>query len=110
MSTHNTSDEIRQIEETLQSVLRHELDARSTEFRDAGVHAELDPISRSGQGSNYTSFIEATLRYQDHDVHDIVFFFVAREGRLMVDIISTQQWIIRTLDESLSKALRDKPA
>jgi hypothetical protein len=106
----NELSEIRQVEETLQDMLRRELDARSAEFRDVGVHAELDPISRSDQGSNYTSFIEATLRFQDHDVHDIVFFFVAHEGRLVVDIPSTRQWIINTLDESLGKALRDKPA
>jgi hypothetical protein len=102
--------EIQQVEETLHGVLRREFDARSTEFCDAGLRVELDPISRSGSPSNYVSFIEAVVRYPDNDVHDIVFFHVAREGRLVVDPATMPQWITETIDESLSKESEYKPA
>lgn len=110
MSTHNTQDEIHQAEEALQGVLRREFDTRSTEFRDAGLRVQLDPISRSGSGSNYVSFIEAIVRYPDDDVHDIVFFYVARDGRLVVDPTTMPEWITKTIDESLSKESEYKPA
>jgi hypothetical protein len=103
MSTHNTLDEINKIEETLHGALSHELDSRSAQLRAAGLQVDLDPICRSGEGTNYVSYIEATLRYADGDVHDIVFFYVAQEGRLMVDPTSMPQWITGTLDESLNK-------
>lgn len=102
MPTHNTVDEIHQVEETLYGVISRELDARSAQLRTAGLRVDLDPICRSGEGTNYVSYIEATLRYADGDVHDIVFFYVAREGRLMVDAKSMLQWITKTIDESLS--------
>lgn len=99
-----TSDEIRQVEETLYGAVRHELDAKSVQLQDAGLQTELDPISRSGDGSNYSSYVEATLRFADGDVHDVVFFYVAREGRLVVDAASMPEWITKTIDESLKKA------
>jgi hypothetical protein len=103
MSVHNTIDEIHKIEETLRDAISHELDSRSAQLRAAGLQVELDPICRSGDGTNYVSYIEATLRYADGDVHDIVFFYVAQDGRLMVDAPSMTRWIATTLDESLSK-------
>lgn len=102
--------DICQVEETLHGVLRREFDARSTEFRDAGLRVQLDPISRSGSGSNYKSFIEAIVRYPDHDVHDIVFFYVAWEGRLVADPTTMPEWITKTINESLSKESEYKPA
>ena len=102
--------EIHDVEETLYGVLRREFDARSTEFRDAGLRVELDPISRSGSGSNYVSFIEAIVRYPDDDVHDIVFLYVAREGRLVADPTTMPAWITKTVNESLSKESEYKPA
>jgi|ERR1700686_4236083 len=106
MSAHNTLDEIHQVEETLHSVISHEFDSRSARLRAAGLQVDLDPICRSGKGTDYVSYIEATLRYADGDVHDIVFFYVAQEGRLMVDATSMPQWITETLDESLNKVAR----
>lgn len=103
MSTHNTLDEIHKVEETLHGVISHELNSRSAQLRTAGLQVDLDPICRSGAGTNYVSYIEATLRYSDGDVHDIVFFYVAQEGRLMVDATSMPQWITETLDESLGE-------
>jgi hypothetical protein len=108
MSSHSVSDEIRQVEETLYGAVRQELDSRNSQLRDAGLRAELDPISRSGNGSSYTSYIEATLRYQDGDVHDVVFFYVAREGRLVVDAASMPEWVTKTIDESLEKVAKDE--
>jgi hypothetical protein len=104
------SDEIRQVEETLYGAVRREFDARSARLRGAGLLIELDPISRSGEGSNYTSFVEATLRYADGDVHDVVFFYVAREGRLVVDAASMSEWITKTIDESLEKVSKGESA
>lgn len=103
MSAHNSVDEIQQVEEALHGALSHELDAR---LRAAGLQVDLDPICRSGEGASYVSYIEATLRYADGDVHDIVFFYVAQEGRLMVDATSMSRWITETLDESLNKVAR----
>lgn len=84
-------------------MIKRELDARGCEFRDAGLKVDLDPVCRSGEGSGYVSYIEATLRRDDDDVHDVVFFYIAREGRLLVDTEAMPQWIAKTLDESLSK-------
>jgi len=108
MSGHSAPDEIRQVEETLYGAVRRELDSKGAELRDAGLRIELDPISRSGDGPNYTSYVEATLRYQDGDVHDVVFFYVAREGRLVVDAASMPEWITKTIDESLRKVAKDE--
>jgi hypothetical protein len=110
MSTHSTSDEIRQVEETLHGILRHELASRCAEFCDAGLRVVLDPISRSGKGSNYVSFIEATVRYPDNDVHDVIFFYVAREGHLVVDAAVMPREIGEVVDESLGKASKDRLA
>jgi hypothetical protein len=110
MSTPNALDEIHQVEETLHGILRRELDSRSTELRDAGLRVELDPICRSGERSNYISYIEATLRYADDDVHDIIFFYVADQGRLVVDVTVATKWITDTINESLSKASGNEPA
>jgi hypothetical protein len=104
MSAHNDLNQIRQVEETLYGVIRHELDSRAAEFCAAGLQVALDPIYRSGEGSNYASYVEVTLQYTAGDVHDIVFFYVARSGRLMVDTTAMQQWITQTLDESIRKA------
>ncbi len=109
MLTSREYNEIHDVEEALYGVLKHEFDAKSTEFRDAGLRVQLDPISRSGSGSSYVSFIEAIVRYPDHDVHDIVFFYVAREGRLVVDPTTVPKWITKTIDESLSKESEYKP-
>jgi hypothetical protein len=109
MSAHNAPDEIRRVEEALYGSIRHELDSRSAEFRHAGLQVELDPMSRSGEGPNYASYVEATLRYADGDVHDVVFFYVAREGRLVVDAKTMPEWITKTIDESLEKVSRDEP-
>lgn len=100
MSDHKKLDAIRQVEETLHGVIKHELDSRGAEFCAAGLQVDLDPIYRSGEGSNYVSYVETTLRYADGDVHDIVWSGVPplRWTRL------TTQWIIKTIDESLSKA------
>jgi hypothetical protein len=103
MSTHSVPDEIRQVEEVLHGAISRAFDTRSARLRDAGLEVELNPISRSGEGSNYTSYVEATLRYADGDVHDVVFFYVAQEGRLVVDAASTSEWIRKTIDESLEK-------
>lgn len=110
MSAHNASDEIRQVEETLYGLIRRDLDSRSAEFHDIGLRVELDPISRSGEGSNYASYIEATLRYANGNVHDVFFFYVAREGRLVVDTASMPGWITRTIDGSMDKLKRDASA
>jgi len=74
------------------------------------LRVELDPISRSGEGTNYASYIEVTLRYADGDVHDVVFFYVAREGRLVVDPTSMPEWIAKTIDDSLDKLTKDESA
>jgi len=103
MSTHSTSDEIRQVEDTLHGILKHELASRSAEFLSADLRVVLDPVSRSGKGSNYVSFIEATVRYLDNDVHDVIFFYVAREGRLVVDVAAVPREIAEMVDESLGK-------
>jgi len=103
MSAHNTVDEIHRVEETLHGAVSHELDSRSAQLRAAGLQVDLDPICRSGEGTNYVSYIEATLRYANGDVHDIVFFYVAQDGRLVVDATSMPQWIIETINESLNK-------
>lgn len=110
MLSHSPSDEIRQVEETLYGAVRHEFDARNAQLRGAGLRIELDPISCSGEGSNYTSYVEATLRYADGDVHDVVFFYVAREGRLVVDAALMSEWITKTIDESLEKVSKDESA
>jgi hypothetical protein len=110
MSTHSASDEIRQIEEKLYSILKHELASRCAEFRNAGLRVVLDPISRSGKGSNYASFIEATVRYPDNDVHDVIFFYVAREGHLVVDAAVMPREIGEVVDESLAKASKGRSA
>jgi hypothetical protein len=101
-------DEIRRVEEALHGAVKRQLDSRSEQLRDVGLTVELDPISRSGEGPGYTSYIEVTLRYADGDVHDVVFFYVAREGRLVVDETSASEWISKTLDESLAKAMADE--
>ena len=106
--SHSPLDEIRRVEEALHGAVERELDARSVQLRDAGLTVEFDPISRSGEGSGYTSYVEVTLRYADGDVHDVVFFYVAREGRLVVDEASVSEWISKTLDESLAKAMADE--
>lgn len=108
MSSHSTLDEIRRVEEALHGAVERELDSRGVQLRDAGLTVELDPISRSGEGSGYTSYVEVTLRYADGDVHDVVFFYIARDGRLVVDEASTSEWITKTLDESLAKAMADE--
>ncbi len=104
MSTPSSSDKIRQVEEALHGFIRRELDSRSAELQDVGLQADLDPICREGIGSSYISYIEATLRYANGDVHDILFFYVAREGRLLVDVEAMPQWITTTIGESLIKA------
>lgn len=108
MSSHSTFDEIARVEEALHSVVEQGLKSRSVQLRDAGLTVELDPISRSGEGSSYTSYVEVTMRYADGDVHDVVFFYVAQGGRLVVDEASTSEWITNTLDESLAKAMKDE--
>ncbi len=50
------------------------------------------------------------MRYPDHDVHDIVFFYVAWEGRLVADPTTMPEWITKTINESLSKESEYKPA
>jgi hypothetical protein len=108
MSSHSALDEIRRVEEALHGAVERQLDSRSEQLRDVGLTVELDPISRSGEGWGYTSYVEVTLRYADGDVHDVVFFYVAREGRLVVDETSASEWISKTLDESLAKAMADE--
>jgi hypothetical protein len=110
MSTRSAPDEIRRVEEALYGAVKREFDSRGEQLRDAGLTVECDPISRSGEGSNYTSYVEVTLRYSNGDVHDVVFFYVAQEGRLVVDEASTSGWISKTVDESLGKTTKDEPA
>lgn len=107
MSTPSISDEVRRVEEALHGAVERALDARDVQLRDAGLVVELDPVSRSGGGPGYTSYVEATLRYANGDVHDVLFFYVAQEGRLVVDEASTSEWISRTVDESLGKATEE---
>jgi hypothetical protein len=108
MSSHSNSGEIKRVEEVLHGAVERELDSRSAQLRESGLTVELDPIRRSGEGSSYTSYVEVTLRYADGDVHDVVFFYVAQDGRLVVDEASTSEWISKTLDESLAKVIKDE--
>ncbi len=107
MSADNTPDEIRRVEENLYDALKHAFDSRSAELHQAGLHVDLEPISRSGKAANYVSYIEAALRYRNNDVHDVVFFYIAEAGRLVVDETSMREWITMTVDESLKKASED---
>ncbi len=50
------------------------------------------------------------MRYPDNDVHDVIFFYVAREGHLVVDAAVMPREIGEVVDESLGKASKDRLA
>ena len=80
---------------------RKELTSRAAEFEDAGLRVELDPIHRSGNPASYTSYLEATIRYPDDDVHDILFFYITLEGRFWTPVVQLKEGIVEAVDALL---------
>lgn len=62
------------------------------------------PIRRHGDGADYASYIEATFRYEDEDVHCVLFFYIAHKGHLVIVREVTTPWVIQTIDELVTIA------
>ncbi len=84
--------------------MRCAFDARRADLDALCLSVELDPIARHGKGSHYTSSIEATLRWPDANVHDVVFLNVVDQGRLVINMETIDLWIRETIDETIAEA------
>lgn len=109
MSIPNERD-IREVEEALHKTVQREFAARDAELKRAGLRPELDAIHRSGVEADYESYIEATLRFEEGDVHDVVFFHVARHGRLAIDPAVAADWVTTTIDGILKDVPKATPS
>src|SRR5271166_6674034 len=101
--SNDTHDQLRKVEEELHCLVEREFSNSSKELQDAGLRLELDPVHRSGSGSNYASFIEATLRLEDEDVQDIFYVEIAREGHLGKDRDGLVKWAKEQIAEIIDK-------
>jgi hypothetical protein len=95
---------LEQIEERVHGLVRRGFDARRADLDALGLQVELDPVARRGEGTQYASSIEATLRWPDADVQDVIFFYVAEQGRLVLDVETIESWIRDTIDASIAEA------
>jgi len=96
--------EISTIEDEFHRLVGSEIDKRCQALRDAGLSVELEPLHRDGVGASYASYIEAVFRYEDGDVHDVLFFYIAREGHLVIMREPTTAWVVQAVDEIVGRA------
>ena len=98
------SEALERIEDQMRDLVRGSLEARRTDLEALGLQLELEPVARHGEGGSYASPIEATLRWPDGDVHDVIFFYVVQGGGLVVDVDSAASWITDVIDRSIAEA------
>lgn len=97
-------ENLEQVEERVHGLVRRGFDARRAELNALSLQVELDPVARRGEGTQYASSIEATLRWPDADVHDVIFFYIVEQGRLVIDVETIDSWIRDTIDASIADA------
>lgn len=95
------------VEARLHEAVSSELQVRTPQLSAAALRAELKPVCRVGSGSKYASYIEATIWRADGEVHDVLFLYVAREGRVLVEIETAVAWFKEAIADSLGDATSD---
>lgn len=100
MSDSKPSEDFREFEERMHFVVNSAIASNREGLEAAGYEIKLDPVSRTGEGSSYSSYLEATIAIGD-EIDDVLFAYLVREGKLAVGESLVEDWITRALAELL---------
>jgi hypothetical protein len=96
-----------ELEDEIHGEVLREIEAQAADLDDAALLPELDPVARRGDGPSYSSYIEATFRRRDGEPHDVLFFYVVRDGRQVVQRGEARRWISATVKDIIESTAEE---